>query len=468
MAIDTELFASFEDLCNVPAADGKEAQSILDLLAEIILDELQFVSHEDCELYCNRFVKSLAYQRDPVASRELIVEWLERTDLLHTEWLMFLGHILENDLIRSATHLRTSESSLHILTSVIWTYRYTQPGLVRLYLSILYNYFSHAQTDEDALKTCITSPLINYLYWLVCDKEGNDNMEKDSLAKESLTLLVALNDQYMLHDLRGDENPVFHTLEIDPNRYVKIGGALVLLFNRCDEYDQNLKIFIAKFFYLLFTASSTTDLLYTNDLDVLSEVLIRELNDLPTNDVDVRAMYLRLLYVMTKNSTMRETNPRIRSVLVQLLRLTVHNARDIEPEEDGREIIRLAERCLSVGWLQWSSNGSAETSGEHLGSDDRDSETDEVEHMRHFEHSNKFSENEHLEDTFSDNLKISAPNSPRRNPPVARLVPPPPPPPRPTSAQGSAQGRQNSVASVESINAVDHLRPPLPPRRKIS
>lgn len=465
MPIDAELFASFEDLCAVPASDGNEAQSIMDLLAEIILNELQSISHEDCELYCYKFVKSLAYQRDPGASRELVVKWLESTDLLHTDWIMFLGHILEKDLNRCTTHLHTSESSLHILTSVIWTYRYTQPRVVRLYLSILYNYFGHAQTDEDALTNCINSPFINYLYWLVCEKDEDDNLDEDSLAKEALTLLVALNDQYMLHDLRGDENPVFHTLEIDPNKYVNIGGALVLLFNRCDEYDQNLKIFTAKFFYLLFTCSSTTDLLYTNDLDVLSEVLIRELNDLPTNDVDVRAMYLRLLFVMAKNSTMCETNTKIRSVLVQLLRLTAHNARDIEPEEDSREIIRLAERCLSVEWLQWNNEErNSQPHTEHALSDS-DSEFDEVEQMRHSEREHNFSDNDDPEDTFSDGYKITAPASPARNPPRTRLlVPPPPPPPRPNSAQG----RHNSVVSLESIKAVDHLRPPLPPRRKIS
>lgn len=444
----------YEDLralCYTQASSKEHAKQILECMADLISDELLPLSQESRDFCGKQFLHSQAFASRLPESRGFIIDWLISADKLQKQRLLFIGIVMINDQDVFASSIRASQAALDAVVEIIWTYRFTEPELVEIFLLILFRVFVLSGLEEQCLQKSFPDEFLKYLYQCV---------QEDNTSHAPLMVIAALNDQFMLHDKRGDDNRVFAILAAAPTRYSAICHSLVLLFNRCGNEDQDLKIFISKFFYLVFTAPTTHDLLYTNDLIVLAEIVIRELNDIPLETLEVRAMYLRLLYAMLKHSPLEQNGSSLKDELLRVLQSTLLATQDL-PEKDSIEINRLTTRCLEISWLATATTDESSGCRESAVPTSQNSATD------HNLPSQAYSSNAGASHSSGESLpeetsrlftsKTGSQRSPCRPP-----VPPPPPPPP----------RQHSVASInssdsrQSLDAVYHFVPPPPLPRK--
>jgi len=135
--------------------------------------------------------------------------------------------------------------------------------------------------------------------------------------------------------------------------YKTFGENLILLLNR--ESETSLQLLILKLLYLVFNTKTTEEYFYTNDLHVLTDVILRNLLDLPAEDEAMQALrhtYLRVLHPLLANSQLRREGmsykaPEIRQVLRVLSGEGGHHFAPSDPTT-----IRLVTRCRTVDWLQ--------------------------------------------------------------------------------------------------------------------
>lgn len=446
----------YEDLRalrDTQASTNEHAKLILECMADLISDELVPLSPESLNFCGKQFLQSKAYVSGLPYSREFLIDWLVSSDKLQTQRLLFIGLVMMHDQDVFAPFIHDSHPALEAVIETVWTYRFTEPEIVETYLLILFRVLVHAGLEESCLQEFISKEFVKYLYR--CVQEENSSFAP-------LMVLAALNDQFMLHDKRGDDNKVFSILASAPMRYSAICHSLVLLFNRCSNEDQDLKIFISKFFYLVFTAPPTHDLLYTNDLVVLAEIVVRELNDIPLEALEVRAMYLRLLYAMLKHSPLEQNGQPLKNELNQVLRLTLKAAQELS-EEESVEINRLTMRCLKIPWLARPNADEGSDGGNNTISSKLDmaSARDSPAKEDNIDLDNWSGSCESLpeEAVLYSNKELGS-SRPVRRPPVP---PPPPPPPRHQSVVSVT-----SSDSRQSLDAVYHFvpSPPLPRKRR--
>ncbi|KAJ9119183.1 hypothetical protein QFC22_003675 [Naganishia vaughanmartiniae] len=126
------------------------------------------------------------------------------------------------------------------------------------------------------------------------------------------------------------------------------GENIIFMLNRSQDNAEDLcvQLLILKILYLLFTTHGTQEYFFTNDLQVLVDVFIRELVDLPDESEALRHTYLRVLHPLLTNTQLRQ-NPykhaQIRLVLLSLI--SNSHIKDINPTTK-----RLVERCLAADW----------------------------------------------------------------------------------------------------------------------
>jgi hypothetical protein len=140
---------------------------------------------------------------------------------------------------------------------------------------------------------------------------------------------------------------VFETLSLHKSSS-NFNECLLVYFNR--EEDRCLQIMMSKILYLILNDPRTADMFYHNDLNVLVDVLIRELSDLSEEEESVRHTFLRVLYLLLMNKQFESTRYK-RNDLKTLLdflsgasRCTFWNQTETTK--------RLASRCLSIDWIK--------------------------------------------------------------------------------------------------------------------
>ena len=159
-------------------------------------------------------------------------------------------------------------------------------------------------------------------------------------------------------------NRVIKALSLHLSSYKTFGENLILLLNR--ESETSLQLLILKLLYLVFSTKTTAEYFYTNDLHVLTDVVLRNLLDLPAEDEAMQALrhtYLRVLYTLLANSQLRRPGmsykaPEIRAVL-RVLGGDSGNQYHFAPTDPTT--IRLVTRCRTVPWLQDPSEVDTET-----------------------------------------------------------------------------------------------------------
>ncbi|KAJ9110118.1 hypothetical protein QFC19_001789 [Naganishia cerealis] len=139
------------------------------------------------------------------------------------------------------------------------------------------------------------------------------------------------------------------------------GENIIFMLNRSQDNAEDLcvQLLILKILYLLFTTPGTQEYFFTNDLQVLVDVFIRELVDLPDESEALRHTYLRVLNPLLTNTQLRQ-NPykhaQIRLVLLSLI--SNSHIKDINPTTR-----RLVERCLQADWGKAKEKPTANENG---------------------------------------------------------------------------------------------------------
>lgn len=151
-------------------------------------------------------------------------------------------------------------------------------------------------------------------------------------------------------------------------------GSLTLL--PLSTGEMSLQLLILKFLYLLFTTPLTQEYFYTNDLHVLTDILIRNLLDLPadgnsgprqgenppesenasdtpsTSTASLRQTYLRVLHPLLAHTQLKNPPHYKREDLRTLLLVLANTGQTHRHfERPDETTIRLVRRCLEIRWL---------------------------------------------------------------------------------------------------------------------
>lgn len=176
------------------------------------------------------------------------------------------------------------------------------------------------------------------------DAEGYEN-EDQLTAYEQFKIILLINEQCLMG--RYPDNLVVNSL--NPTTLAGFTNLAIYYLNR--EELTIVKILVLKFLYLIFTTTTTSTAVYTNDLKILMDICIRELNDLdytnPEIDLGVLVIdYLRVLYPLVSNS-------QVGSYKVQELKevLEFLKAHSSEAPHHGDVIASLANSICEVEWF---------------------------------------------------------------------------------------------------------------------
>ncbi|CCD22366.1 Ldb17p NDAI_0A02080 [Naumovozyma dairenensis CBS 421] len=174
-------------------------------------------------------------------------------------------------------------------------------------------------------------------------------------------LILVLNEQYMMF-ARDFEigNKIFEYLIGQRKITSKFSELLLLKFNRTE--DHTIQIMICKILYLILNRvedGTAMNFFYLNDLNVLVDVLIRQLEDISENEEILRSTFLRVLLPLLKNTELSKTHYR-KDDIVNLLRY-LSNIDNICSNDqvlhEHRNTVKLAFKCLTqVNWLTFASS----------------------------------------------------------------------------------------------------------------
>ncbi|CAI4057323.1 hypothetical protein SKDZ_04G0950 [Saccharomyces kudriavzevii ZP591] len=263
-----------------------------------------------------------------------------------------------------------------------------------------------------------------FVYFLM--KSIRSDTMDDMFNNAQFKLLLAFNEQYMMFTKEYDiENKVYKYL---------INGAvskcftelLLLKFNRVS--DPPLQIMMCKIIYLILTPRGDyvpTNFFYTNDLNVLIDVLIRELQNISENEEILRNTLLRVLLPLLKHTQLSKTHYR-KDDLNKLLKYlsTLDNICADSPVLHEHQVtVNLSQKCLQqIPWLEASSASPDESSSASSSTTSRNSS---IVNFGSSDSQNFLARKGHL---YSNReLDVSAESLTKRK---ARAPPPPPPPSR--------------------------------------
>lgn len=144
-------------------------------------------------------------------------------------------------------------------------------------------------------------------------------------------------------------NRVIKILSLHGSQYMTFGENIILLLNR--ETETSLQLLILKLLYLLFTTKATYEYFYTNDLQVLLDVIIRNLLDLPNELLSLRHTYLRVLYPLLAYTQLSQAPHYKRNEIIKVLSmLGGSSSAHFAPTDETT--VRLVERVSQVPWLR--------------------------------------------------------------------------------------------------------------------
>ncbi|GMM50427.1 hypothetical protein DASB73_013850 [Starmerella bacillaris] len=329
-----EYFDDLRALGASPVNDIDQAGSVLDLYNDVISSEIGNLDDKSKELVCTDFVQSQAYQWDVKNSRKRLIEWLSLVDVLESNVLEFIATVILID-IRSIYELASSYNGLRKVIESIWTYRFTQSNIVHKYMRILYNICTSTQLGVKELGDVISEHFVKFLFRVINEEEQYIMLE------ESMYLLLALNIQYITAGLNDKNNKVFDILASDPSNNFQFTSALVLFFNRFNEHEDKLKSAALRLLQMIFETPSTKELFYTNDLIVLLDLVVRDFNEIPLIESDLRIKFLHvLLMIMQYPGTL---NDQTANKVITVLSSAVD---PMDASENQKIINNLAERCI--------------------------------------------------------------------------------------------------------------------------
>lgn len=434
------IWTELEQVLATEATDVLHVGQIIELYLDLMAEHLQNTKFKIRHALegAHMFLESPAIRAHYSYCRRWLVALLKTKIDEPGEYVTSLGAILLCDMrenLESVAKTIAENGAVPQIVATFWLFRYTDMGATQVYLSLIYRLLLAKEMPYSDVES-LSYDMVEYLFRRVCSDDAHDDNDSasrdnddDEEEDESLHLLLALNEYYAASP--NSENKVLNVLKADLYRYRSMGGRVVVLANRTSS--PMIKILVCKFLYFIFTTPETYNFIYTNDLKVLVEVLLRELSDLPLEADGVRQMYLRVLHVLLENTTIGDEKFK-QSDIVSVLRCTIEYA-----TSDTR---RLAERCLAVEWLQWSRHGSfVSVSSEEAARDEGDSDTDSENDEDEDEEEDESQPNNLIPQHSTPSYAVTLRGKPLPPPPrnirssssvhlaLARPPPPPPPPP---------------------------------------
>ncbi|XP_044715503.1 LDB17 protein [Hirsutella rhossiliensis] len=241
------------------------------------------------------------------------------------------------------------------------------PRLHRLLLQLMYEMSRIERLKVDDLML-VDDGFIHHLFGAI---EGMSDDVQDPYHYPTIRVLLVLNEQYMLAstDSAADDGPrpaqltnrIVKCLSLHGPLFRTFGENIILLLNR--ETETSLQLLILKLLYLLFTTKTTYEYFYTNDLQVLLDVIIRNLMDLPDEKMSLRHTYLRVMYPLLAHTQLNQSPHYKRDEVLRVLRILrgSHNAHFAPADETT---LRLVDRVAKVQWLAGESSEDKESSGQ--------------------------------------------------------------------------------------------------------
>jgi hypothetical protein len=364
---------------------------------------------------------------------------------LSIEDKIIIGAVLLVDgrLHKSTLEMMQEERATLKVIEILNTDRYENLRLNRLFFELLYEVCRVQKIPSVDLET-ISIDFVEFLYSTIEYHAGKDQTDPYNMA--AMKILLALNEQYMIAALAyGDgsnetkmcrrvANKAFQPLLERSNEFRAFGENLVFLFNRGS--DRCLQLMVLKFLYLIFTTKQTYDYIYLNDLKVLVGIIIRELCDLAETEDTLRDTYLRILHPLLQHTEIRHEGYK-KDEIVSLLKVIIASS--------TADTQRLAQRCLSVSWLDPPAFMLLVTDQQHDGS--------------------VYSPQSSAASSVSSISALSPVTTPVRK----RRPPPPTPNPRKVNAAMMAirNDSELEVATVRRAGTTPPPPPPPPPRSRV-
>lgn len=324
-------------------------------------------SEYDVARCCWKLLDAELFKRNGAYVRRQILYCLlqeEDTSTLHLAAAVLLFDGRANE---STFELMQAEGTFQRLLDLIREKRDDDDvGLHRLLLELLFEMSRIQKLSRDDL-TAVDDAFILHLFQLIEELSSDAN---DPYHYPIIRVLLALNEQYMCQanapkspgsaDI-GVTNRILKLLSFHGPSYRTFGENLILLLNR--ETELGPQLLILKLLYLLFTTPSTYEYFYTNDLNVLVDVIIRNLLDLDeSHDSDLapdrdgqralRHTYLRVLCPLLKNSQLAHEGQNYKRLEVRRLLYLLIDRTSAHFAPVDETVIRLVIRIKQIDWIR--------------------------------------------------------------------------------------------------------------------
>ncbi|KAI2634490.1 hypothetical protein GGS21DRAFT_518066 [Xylaria nigripes] len=246
------------------------------------------------------------------------------------------------------------ESCFHRLVELINGRKEDDPALHRLLLELIYEMARIQKLRlEDLLH--VDDDFVTYLFQLIQNVSDDTHDSYHPVVR----VILVLNEQYMVASTTAISdsappattpltNRVVKCLSLFGTLYRTFGENLILLLNR--ETETAMQLLILKLLYLLFTTKATYEYFYKNDLHVLLDVIIRNLLDLPNEQMSLRHTYLRVLYPLLAHTPLNQP-PHYKKEEIQRVLTLLAGTGNVHFEAADETTLRLVDRVSKVKWL---------------------------------------------------------------------------------------------------------------------
>ncbi|KAI9728406.1 MAG: hypothetical protein M1828_003806 [Chrysothrix sp. TS-e1954] len=365
--VDTEehFWDELDDIVSTPCRTNDRIDDTLRTwLSFITVHRETYLLSEQAIVRCSTALfHSDLFNRNEQYIRHQLVYSLLQEDEAHSLHFVVAFLLLDGQQHEQALALLNTEGAFSRLVHLFRNSVDDNLGLHRQIIELLYEMSRVQQISWNELNA-VDDPFLIYLFEII---EGLSNDVYDPYHSPVIRAILVLNEQYMVcaHDPNDKRNlgaganitnRVIKTLSIHGAIFRTFGESIILLLNR--ESETSLQLLILKFLYLVFTTPSTCEFFYTNDLYVLTDILIRNLLDLPSDTpatAPLRHTYLRVLHPLLAYTQLRHSphykREELRSMLSMLMDAgSGSNGRHFEAPDPTTA--RLATRCLGVAWLK--------------------------------------------------------------------------------------------------------------------
>ncbi|CEP62557.1 Ldb17p LALA0_S05e08284g [Lachancea lanzarotensis] len=233
-------------------------------------------------------------------------------------------------------------------TDIEWDIIHNLQQVSTILMDILFQVFKYCKCEVSNI-TIVDDFFVYYMMNTI-----QPGVTDDQFNNAKFKLLLALNEQYMIFSYKYElENRVYKYLA-DHSVSKNFVEFLLLKFNRAT--NRSLQIMLCKIIYLILTVdkNSAEEFFYQNDLNVIVDVLIRELTNIPEDEELIRNTFLRVLLPLLSNTELAKTKYR-RSDLAGVLEYlsSLDNICSSEAQPVQKTTVRLAQKCLQqVEWLR--------------------------------------------------------------------------------------------------------------------